>query len=535
MATSKTSTTTVGKNISSLPTSTIQKAVGAKSDGIYGANTTASVKAFQTANGLVADGIVGPKTQAAILASQNKTGTTNSGMSSISGAGTTGGSTGGSSLVNGQAGIMQGTGADKSKANATGAKIDATVNGATGVYGTPVKDQTGNIIGYEKYDTKTGKPLENPADKKETPVPEGNIKDSLGNTYNSSMPKNLTYQLPALTNDKKWVFDSSGKPFEMDASGKVTTNTVAEQEYNINVRGNKAIEENNTMLDSLKANISAAHQVIIDSIKQKAQEQKTAMEDLNKRYLGAKTIAGFRTGSTEYTPEIAMGILKNEEEEGIRRIKEIDDKMVLALAEAVSAKNDKDLAVAEKKFNDYTKLQKEKETAIIDQYKMYLDNQKYIADTKKALETETRAKEDQGIQKMKAGADAYLKAYNTSKDKNGYVQSIATQLGLSPEIVLGQILNAQPKVKTTTSGGKQTSTEIKADAIGSMATSMESIAGGDGFIDPNKWIEARKAWIAKGLNDADFLKNFKQYLNPESYKLIPEFAPKKKTTSSRPS
>jgi hypothetical protein len=97
----------------------------------------------------------------------------------------------------------------------------------------------------------------------------------------------------------------------MDSKGTVTTNPIAEQEYNTNVQKNKDIETQNTLYDSLKKNVSEAHQVVIDSIKQKAQAQKTAMEDLNKRYLGAKTVAGFRTGATEYTPEIAMGILKN--------------------------------------------------------------------------------------------------------------------------------------------------------------------------------------------------------------------------------
>jgi len=402
------------------------------------------------------------------------------------------------------------------------------MNAATGTYGTPVKDQAGNIVGYEQYDTKTGKPLQKPT---ETTVPEGNIKDATGNTYFSSMPKDMTYQLPEPTTvGNKWVFDASGKPFEMDVSGKVTNNTVAEQEFNTNQQKNNEIETSNEMYDTLKANVSAAHQVIIDNIKQKSQEQKTTMEDLNKRYLSSKTVAGFRTGGAEYTPEIAMGILKNEEEEGVKRIKEIDDNMALALAEAVSAKNDKDLEVAQQKFDTYTKLQKAKETAIIDQYKLYLDNQKYINEASKALETETRAKEDQSMQKLKAAADGYVKGYSSAKDKNAYVNSIATSLGLSPDIVLGQIINATPKPKTSSNDGLS-QTEIKANAIGEMATGMSSKAGEDGYVDPNLWIAARKKWVESELNDADFLKNFKQYLNPESYNLIPEF--KKKTPVSR--
>lgn len=55
---------TTGKNITTTPTSTIQKSLGITSDNIYGSQTTAAVKAFQTANGLLSDGIFGPKTQA---------------------------------------------------------------------------------------------------------------------------------------------------------------------------------------------------------------------------------------------------------------------------------------------------------------------------------------------------------------------------------------------------------------------------------------------------------------------------------------
>lgn len=72
-------TSTVGKNVSSVPTKIVQSVVGTTADGKYGPQTTAAVKAFQTANGLTADGIVGPKTSAAILAAQNKTATTVSG------------------------------------------------------------------------------------------------------------------------------------------------------------------------------------------------------------------------------------------------------------------------------------------------------------------------------------------------------------------------------------------------------------------------------------------------------------------------
>lgn len=54
-----------GYNQTSTSTADIQRNLGITSDNIYGAQTTAAVKAFQQANGLTADGIFGAKTLAA--------------------------------------------------------------------------------------------------------------------------------------------------------------------------------------------------------------------------------------------------------------------------------------------------------------------------------------------------------------------------------------------------------------------------------------------------------------------------------------
>jgi len=267
------------------------------------------------------------------------------------------------------------------------------------------------------------------------------VKDQTGNTYTTTAPTGAGYyQLPSLGEGQKWVYDKGGKPMVMDSEGNISENNTATQEYNSNLEKTKQINQANEIYDSMKTNLDASHQNIVDRIKQTAQEQKVKMEDLNKRILASKTVAGFRTGGTEYTPEIAMGILKDEEQQGISRIAEIDSKMTLLLAEAVSAKNDDDLELAQTKLDFYTKLQKEKESAVQGIYKAYIDNQKYIETVDKALRTEERAKSDQSLQELAVSAPELTRQYDSYKDeatRSEWLKIVSSRTGLNVDILKG--------------------------------------------------------------------------------------------------
>lgn len=428
------SSSTVGKNISSLSTSAIQKAVGAKSDGIYGSQTTEAVKAFQKSKGLVADGIVGPKTEAAIKASM------------------VGGSSSSSPVISNQSNIVKSTDTLRNMNNQTANKLDSIAGGnKTAVFGGKYIyniDEKGNPYGAPLGTTEDTPFMEKTQKEDKTQINEPTIEDGKGNKYFSEMPEEMSYQLPELQNDKRWVFDKSGKAYEMDAGGKISRNTAAEQMYNENLQQKKMEQEYNQLWDDRKADLDSRHVELIDRIKQEASRQKTQMKDLNERYLGSKKVAGFRTGATEYTPEIAMGILKNEEEQGLARINDIELKANLLISEALVAKDEKDFELAKQKLDMYSKLQTEKKKAIQDIYKAYIDNQKYIMDTKKALDAEDRAKTDQAIQELKVKAPQLSKDYQSAKDKNKYIESLISSTGLDRETILGAITSATPKEKT---------------------------------------------------------------------------------------
>lgn len=427
-----------------------------------------------------------------------------------------------SSIITNQTNIIKTTTPDRNKINSSMSKLD-DINRPN------ISDSQNytNNIDNKEYKSEQNAKFVNVNTPEET-----TIQDAKGNKFFSSMPEDSVYQLPELTTEgSKWVFDSKGKAYEMDVSGNLKSNVLADQEYNKVKQINNEIQQQNEIFEKQKANLDASHQLLLDRIKETAEKNRRDTEILNKKYLGAKTVAGFRTGATEYTPEIQMGVLKNEEEEGIRRLQDIDDNMNLLVAEAIAAKEDKDLMLVQEKFNQYQTLQKRKNEEVQNLYKTYLENQKYIRDTLKAKETEERAKNDQALQELKVSAPQLAKDYASATDKDKWVNDMVKSTGLTRENILGAITTAIGKPKTSGGSSKQTQAEIKSNAIGEMATGFNSKKGSDGFVDPYLWKAARARWSEEGLNDADFIKNFKQYLNPESYSLVPEF--KKKVDSGR--
>ncbi len=465
-----TTTSSVGKNISSLSTKAVQTAVGAKSDGIYGPQTTSAVKAFQTANGLKADGIVGPLTQAAINKASSGSGGVTSNISSDGKAlvSNTGSS---NSIINNQKNIVQTTSNVGAKDNKNAGKLDETIklysgqSPSTGVYGEEVKDNMGNVIGTEKFDAKTGKPLKDPKAKTEDVA--GDVQDKNGGKYSTTAPEDFNYQLPTPANGSKYVYDKSGKAYLQDKTGAVTSDPTADAEYNKMKSANKEIADREAIYDNYKVGLDEAHVALIDGIKQQAQLLKTKTEELNKRTLGLKKVMGYRTGSTEYTPEIGLGILKAEEQEGMARIDEIDANMRIAIAQASSAKNDKDFALLEKRMNTMDSLKKAKEESIQNIYKNYADQVKSVNDQLKTIATEERAKKDQSMQEITTAAPALVKMFDSLKtdaEKKLWLEKMMEKTGLDASVIIGALEKSRLDVENKQSilDKRETPTEKQA-------------------------------------------------------------------------
>lgn len=326
--------------------------------------------------------------------------------------------------------IVQDTSATRAKDNETAKKIEETAGAIAGT-GTGTGTQTGNANTGTGAGTGVAVNSTN-----------GDITGADGKVYKTVAPSGFTYNLPPLSDGKKYVYDASGRPMVQDATGAITNDSYADQEYEKNKESVAKTAEYNQLFDTYKTGLDATHQSLIDSIKEQAAQQRAKMEILNNRSLGAKRVQGMRTGTAEYASEIDTGILKAEEEEGLARLAEIDANMRLAIAQAQSAKTAKDFELASKRLETANALQKAKEETIQNIYKSYVDNAKLISDRLKAAEAEDRASRDQALQELTTSAPELVKQYDSLKtdaDRKLWISIMVKKTGLDEAILKGAL------------------------------------------------------------------------------------------------
>ncbi len=340
-------------------------------------------------------------------------------------------------VVKNQSNIMQDTSSLTSKDSQNSVKLDNLLAPpqTTSSQNGQVLDKNGNVV----YN---GEVL-GPIDKSTSNV--GNVTASDGGTYSQSLPEGFNYTLPTPPAGSKYIYGSDGRLYLQDQKGNVTSDPTADQEFQANKEEKRQLDERNTLYDSYKQGLDSSYASLIDGIKAQASSQKTQMKDLNDRALALKRTQSYRTGGTEYTPEIAAGILKKEEENGLARLSEIDANMQVAIAQASSAKNTNDFALLEKRMNTIDDLKKAKETQIQNIYKAYADNQKYIADTKKAMDAEERAVQTSALADLKVKAPQLLKEFDSlgPNDQKTYITLMSKKTGLDEQTILGQIESAR--------------------------------------------------------------------------------------------
>jgi len=418
-------------------------------------------------------------------------------------------------MIAGQTSIMQST---NSQNNLDKKGIKEIENTVANTYGT-VNPNNPQVPGAGVVPGTTQPPASGPAIPANNQSTPSTIKSADGKSLQENIPSGFSYNLPILGDGSKYLYGQDGSVYKQTPDGQINLDPIGEQQRAKNEETNKEIANFNLAIDKYKQGLDASHIALLDSIKETARLQTQKMEDLNKATLGLKTVAGYRTGGAEYTPEINAGILKKEQADGLARLDEIQVNLQSAIAQAVSAKNAKDFELATKTLENVKSLQKAKEDAVQTMFKNYNDGMKAINDQIKQANDMERANRDQAMQEFATAAPSVYKEYDklNAQGKQAFIQNMSKKTGLDPEILLGEMEKARKAYTVKEQSTKIPETELQRIAISSLAGNMDKVKGPDGYIAPEDWIFYKQNWVKKGMKAKDFDDNFKMYLNPESY------------------
>lgn len=305
--------------------------------------------------------------------------------------------------------------------------------------------------------------------------------------------------------------------------------------------------------------ISAQYDVLINAMKAK-----------NRIILGGYTANAARSGALQYANDMTETFMSNEMDRASQRIADLVSKeQELILKSNAAYKND-DVKAFNAAQTALTKATTEKTNTL---------GKLLTATNNQVKAVQAQQKIDATAAKNKISADTTISAKTAPgmvaalKDKgitdpdqiSQYVQEMATQLGVDPNILAGALATAQqtqaktdstianqkseiakrnqPKTTAGAKGGTDVNYNYTADDVADAKNVLQNggsgyaAAGSDGFSDPGAYVALMNSWIKLGGSAAGFAKVFapKKYVNPDSYGMLPAaIQPKKAATSSDP-
>ncbi len=268
------------------------------------------------------------------------------------------------------------------------------------------------------------------------------------------------------------------------------------------------------MLDRISSTSDAATKNLIATIQANRQNQtNTINKDADRLKSGLMSL-GLETGQINFTPDLVYGHIQQAENDRMAKLSDIDQKEATALLDAQQAADNKDFTLLKDRV-DYIKSLKQDQ---IDVLKNTYETMNYQQEIGKIQATQIY--------------DELQKLPNSSA-KLSFLQGIASKYNIPLEALTSQV-SAITKANAKSSSKSSPSTAFKTSQnIAKVTPLMEKIKGGDGYIDPQQWVNARTEWQTAGGTEASFKSNFLKYLNPISYKLA-GYTPPKSTSGRQP-
>ena len=247
-------------------------------------------------------------------------------------------------------------------------------------------------------------------------------------------------------------------------------------------------------LDQQAKSSNESTQAMIQSLQAKTQAKQVALAAQYDNYKRGLQMLGIQHNEAQSSPDLLLGHEQQAQNEYTSKVGALDTELHKALIDAQAARDTKNTAELKTKMDYIKSIQTQKAQALKDVYSSLTQQ--------KSFDTNFI---DQAFNE--------LMKLPTSK-RQEYLQAVADKTG-QPLLGLTQALAD----KIAKGGGKSGGSVKVSQGVASLTPQFESVKGADGYIDPYKWVTGRTKWMSMGLSKASYESNFKQYLNPESYKL----------------
>lgn len=208
-----------------------------------------------------------------------------------------------------------------------------------------------------------------------------------------------------------------------------------------------------TQLATLKAQMDARSQQLMDGISREYDALIAQQEVQNKAYQGGTTTEGLRSGRARYAPVMQASILDNAVTAGLTAISNLQAKKQNLLMQAQQARDDNSLKALNDSMTAYRDTVKEERKLAQDTYENAI---------KASAEARAQAKEqrdaeksafDTALTQMDRMSSSVLSAIEgmSEKEASDYIQSISQDYGFDPNLFLGTINTlGQEQQKVTT-------------------------------------------------------------------------------------
>lgn len=198
----------------------------------------------------------------------------------------------------------------------------------------------------------------------------------------------------------------------------------------------------NDTLEQIRQRADTTNQALIDQIKKTFEARRAKMVDMNSRVLGSKSTAGNESGMSMYNSDVQKNILTDEEIEGERRLTELDAQELQLIVQAEQARKKEDYEMLNDSMQMYEKINTEKSAVLNKLLTASINERKRIDELNKTQSTLDSKKLNTAVDYIQSAAPEIAKTlslYESDKDKESYITALANRLGVSTEIVKGEL------------------------------------------------------------------------------------------------